>query len=155
MTEKINPLIQYSLMVRYCAGLPSMATLTRTENRREKEKPRPVPVKRAPEEQTCGGAMEAQGEDMNPERERPWHMVGRSPTAAEGVEYLNELKTMLTGRQLTAREKAFEDALKWVGQTCPAGGGCGEGSYSFYGNRTRKSSIRVDVEINRCRSFIQ
>ncbi len=107
----------------------------------------------------CAGRMQAQGEDIDDKRdvkERRWNL-NHPPTVAEGLMFLNELESQLTGRQLKVRQNAFRRATQHVRVTCPMGGGCPpRRNYTFRDDPTnRRSSIRVDIEIFSCTSFLQ
>jgi len=73
------------------------------------------------------------------------------PTSGEGLGLLLALTLQLTGREAKDLAKPLAQAQRWIGQTCPAAGGCGPlPNKPFYG----QNGSRIDVEIWYCKAFI-
>lgn len=73
------------------------------------------------------------------------------PTSAEGIGLLLALTTQLTGREARDLARPLAQVQNWIGQTCPAAGGCGP-QLSRRWNGLNGSNL--DVEIWNCKAFI-
>src|SRR5438477_10291543 len=99
-----------------------------------------------------GGALQAQGEDMNPMQSWPWAQP--QPLArANALEGLAILQGLCTTQQLRKRDQAFRKAEQFIHRTTQV-----QGPWSFpFQNRglPRKfRRCRVDIDVRRGLAFV-
>lgn len=100
------------------------------------------------------GRIQVQGDDMNPELSRPWSQeTPREVT--KGIADLESLKDECTEAQYSHRDKAFDDACRFVQNAHPQG--VGPPVCQTFKNRNlprKHKTARVDIEVKAGIAFV-
>ena len=96
------------------------------------------------------GRIQAQGGDI--EESEPWSRSD-PPTVRDGLGMTDKLKNKLPSKEALIREKAFEDAKKFIERAGQCGGVDAPLSKTFLVKQTKNK--RVDIEVSKGKAFVK
>lgn len=91
------------------------------------------------------GRIQAQGSNPPVQKSRAWSQDA-VPTRLEGVAWLDEVWNSLTAREKSDRQRAYEDARRFI-QNAPDGGYLAPISRTFQDPQRRDPRARIDIEV--------